>query len=142
MKIVPYTFVTENKVLRSEMKFDYKKNKEFSDMTQPVGKVKYIFTSLKKDIHNIITLQINGKCNLRCMRCMKYMFYSINQKIIFIVSESIHTNIEIEIEKLFPGYQIDFLEKNTKIDLLNLLTEQILLLLPNHPKHSDIMCSF
>ena len=28
--------------------------------------------------------------------------FSINQKIIFIVSESIDKNIEIEIEKLFP----------------------------------------
>ena len=73
---------------------------------------------------------------------MKYMFFSINQKIIFIVSESIDKNIEIEIEKLFPDGQIDFLERNTKIDLLDLIVEQILLVLPNHPKHSDIICSF
>lgn len=142
MKIVPHNFVTENKVLRSELKFDYKKNKEFSDITKPVGKIKYNLSSLKKDTHNIITLKINGKCLIMCMRCMKYMFFSINQKIIFIVSESIDTNKEIEVEKLFVGSQIDFLEKNTKIDLVNLLTEQILLVLPNHPKHSDIMCTF
>jgi len=73
---------------------------------------------------------------------MKYMFFSINQKIIFIVSESIDKNIEIEIEKLFPDYQIDFLERNSKIDLLDLIIEQILLVLPNHPKHSAIICSF
>lgn len=142
MKIVPKKFITENKALRSELKFDYKKYKEFSEITQPVGKIKYNLISLKKDIHNIITLEINGKCLLKCMRCMRYMFFSINQKIIFIVSESIDKNIEIEIEKLFPDAQIDFLERNTKIDLLDLIIEQILLVLPNHPKHSDIICSF
>ena len=142
MKIVPKIFFTENKVLRSELKFDYKKYKEFSEITQPVGKIKYNLKSLKKDIHNIITLEINGKCQIKCMRCMKYMFFSINQKIIFIVSESIDKNIEIEIEKLFPDDHIDFLEQNTKIDLLDLIIEQILLVLPNHPKQSDIICSF
>ena len=142
MKIVPKKFITENKVVRSELKFDYKKNKEFSEITQPVGKIKYNLISLKKDIHNIITLEINGKCLLKCMRCMKYMFFSINQKIIFIVSGSIDKNIEIEIEKLFPDEHIDFLEQNTKIDLLDLIIEQILLVLPNHPKHSDIICTF
>jgi len=70
------------------------------------------------------------------------MFFSINQKIIFIVSKSIDKNIEIEIEKLFPDDHIDFLEQNTKIDLLDLIIEQILLVLPNHPKHSGIICSF
>ena len=142
MKIVPKKFITENKILKSELKFDYKKYKEFSDITQPVGKVKYNLISFKKDTHNIITLEINGKCILKCMRCMKYMFFSINQKIFFIVSESIDKNIEIEIEKLFPDDQIDFLERNTKIELLDLIIEQILLVLPNHPKHSDIICSF
>ena len=142
MKIVPKKFITENKILKSELKFDYKKYKEFSEITQPVGKIKYNLTSLKKGIHNIITLEINGKCLLKCMRCMKYMFFTINQKIIFIVSGSINKNIEIEIEKLFPDDHIDFLEKNTKVDLLDLIIEQILLVLPNHPKHSDIICSF
>ena len=142
MKIIPKKFITENKILKSELKFVYKKYNEFSDITQPVGKVKYNLISFKKDTHNIITLEINGKCILKCMRCMKYMFFSINQKIFFIVSESIDKNIEIEIEKLFPDDQIDFLERNTKIELLDLIIEQILLVLPNHPKHSDIICSF
>ena len=58
------------------------------------------------------------------------------------MSGSIDKNIEIEIEKSFPDDHIDFLEQNTKIDLLDLIIEQILLVLPNHPKHSDIICSF
>jgi uncharacterized metal-binding protein YceD (DUF177 family) len=58
------------------------------------------------------------------------------------VSESIDKNIEFEIEKLFPNDQVDFLEQNTKIDLLELVIEQILLVLPNHPKHSAIISSF
>ena len=33
MKIVPKKFITENKVLKSELKFDYKKYKEFSEIT-------------------------------------------------------------------------------------------------------------
>ena len=70
------------------------------------------------------------------------MFFSINQTIILIASESNDKNIEIDIEKLSPDGQIDFLERNSKIDLLDLIIEQILLVLPNHPKHSDIMSSF
>ena len=85
MKIVPKKFITENKALRSELKFDYKKYKEFSEITQPVGKIKYNLISLKKDIHNIITLEINGKCLLRCMRCMKYMFFNQSKNYFYCV---------------------------------------------------------
>ena len=105
-------------------------------LTDFEGKIGYVLRGLMgRDSKPLLQLELDGTCNLRCQRCLKPLAYPISLvSILRLVSESEQEVSDIEDD------EADSIPAEKRLNVLDLLEEELLLSLPIAPKHDDGEC--
>jgi len=100
------------------------------------GKVSYVLQGFTgKDGKPQLALALDGKCNLRCQRCLNALPYPIKLvSKLRLVSEGEMEGTDIEDD------EVDNIPAEKHLDVLALLEEELLLSLPIAPKHGSGEC--
>lgn len=105
-------------------------------LTDLEGKISYTLCGLEGDDGKpMLELALQGTCNLRCQRCMQALAYPISLvSRLRLVSEGEHDGSDIEDD------EADSIPAEKRLDVLDLLEEELLLSLPIAPKHENGEC--
>lgn len=101
------------------------------------GSVSYVLRGFEDDEGKpLLELILEGKCNLRCQRCMQAMVYPFRLvSRLKLVREDESTDADMEDD------EADSIPAEKRMDVVALLEEELLLSLPIAPKHESGECS-
>lgn len=105
-------------------------------LTDQAGKISYVLRGLQGDDGKLLLeLSLEGVCNLRCQRCLQALTYPIELDSRFrLVSEGERDESDIEDD------EADSIPAEKRMDVIDLLEEELLLSLPIAPKHENGEC--
>jgi uncharacterized protein len=100
------------------------------------GKIAFVLRGLEgKDGKPMLALKLNGSCNLSCQRCLKPLQYSVQlMSVLRLIEEGELNQSDIEDD------EVDNIPADKRLDVLNLLEEELLLSIPIAPKHEPGIC--
>lgn len=85
-----------------------------------------------------LELYIDGKLDLICQRCTEKLEHTIFLKSAFLIREEMQlTDFAVD-----DHAEYDLIEGNEKMDLIDLIEDEIMLSLPGAPKHENEACHF
>ena len=105
-------------------------------LANPQGMLSYTISgSVDNQGSPFLNLGANGCCQLCCQRCLESMDYQVklNTRLLLCKQEDLDA-LDEEIEEL------DSILADVKLDVLNLLEDEVLLSLPIAPKHEPGTC--
>ena len=105
-------------------------------LTDFEGKISYVLRGLMgRDGKPLLQLELDGTCNLRCQRCLKPLAYPISLvSTLRLVTEGEQDVSDIEDD------EADSIPAEKRLNVLDLLEEELLLSLPIAPKHENGEC--
>lgn len=116
---------------------DLDKLKTYLDDSQEDSNL-YVKVSVKQDLQYryIIELDLKGDVSLTCQRCLNEYKFNIDKKLDLIALNSIDniSNREGEFEPVI-------LDDSGKIDLYDIISDEIILSIPQVPRHAVENCS-
>lgn len=85
-----------------------------------------------------LTLDLDGRLNLRCQRCLGAMSFDLRSSSWFelVANETMLAEVGADEDD-----EIDYLVADPKFDVEALVEEEILLAMPFAPKHGDVNCA-
>ncbi|MGC2167085.1 MAG: YceD family protein [Gallionella sp.] len=84
--------------------------------------------------HSFIDLSVRGALQLQCQRCLELLDYSVVHEARLLLCD------QDDLEKLDDEAEIESILADPKLDVLNLLEEEIVLSLPISPRHEQGTC--
>jgi len=106
-------------------------------LASPEGRISYILRGLPgKNGKSMLELELEGRCQLRCQRCLQGLLYPISTVSHLVpVPEGKLPEGELEDEG-----EIDYVPADAHMDVLSLIEDEILLGLPLAPRHELGVC--
>lgn len=106
-------------------------------LASPEGQVSYVLRGLpSKNGSAMLELELKGSCQLRCQRCLQGLLYPISM-----VSHLVPMpEGELPEGELEDEDEIDYVPADVRMDVLNLIEDEILLGLPLAPMHELGAC--
>lgn len=110
-------------------------------LATPDGRVTYVLCGLPdKNGKSLLKLTLDGTCKLRCQRCLQALSYSIRTETLLMpVPKEELENPGLETAGLDED-EIDLIPADARLDVLDLVEEEILLGLPLAPMHELGAC--
>ena len=106
-------------------------------LTDLEGSISYALRGYAgEDGKPMLELSLEGRCNLRCQRCMKSLAYPVR-----LVSRLRLEQEEEALEADLEDEEADSIPAEKRMDVIALLEEELLLSLPIAPKHEVGVCS-
>ncbi len=106
-------------------------------LTDTDGSIRYALRGFEgEDGKPLLELTLNGKCNLRCQRCLKSMAYPVS-----LVSRLRLEQDETSLDSDLEDDEVDGIPADKHMDVIALLEDELLLGLPIAPKHEEGVCS-
>ena len=105
-------------------------------LADPVGELSYVLRGLhSKAGKPMLEVALDGLCQLRCQRCLQRLDYPVK-----LVSHLILVPPEQLDDTAADDEENDAIPADTRLDVLELLEEELLLSLPFAPKHAAGLC--
>ena len=86
-----------------------------------------------------LALDLDGRLNLRCQRCLGVMSFDLRSGSWFEIVANEAMLIELDADE--DNDDVDYLVADPKLDVEALVEEEILLAIPFAPKHEDVGCA-
>jgi uncharacterized protein len=97
------------------------------------GEISYVVRGLPdKDGKPMLEVTVDGLCQLRCQRCLKGFAYPLKLVSRLHLAQADELN-EFSVEE---NDEVESIKADKRLDVLNMIEEEILLSLPFAPKHS------
>ena len=100
------------------------------------GSLIYMVRGYREAGRDMLGLSLQGKCSLRCQRCLGELEYSVN-----IVSQLQLLPADKLDEVKEDDDEMDVIEAESKLDVVALIEEEMLLELPFAPRHTEGGCA-
>lgn len=100
------------------------------------GSLAYIVRGYCEDDQDILEVSLQGKCTLRCQRCLNDLVYPVDM-----VSRLRLLPADRLDEPEADDEEMDAIEASPKLDVLALIEDELLLELPFAPKHPEGECT-
>lgn len=84
--------------------------------------------------HGFLDLSVRGTLQLQCQRCLDVFDYAVTHDARLLLCD------QDDLEKLDEEEELDGILADSKLDVLNLLEEEIVLSLPISPRHEQGTC--
>lgn len=105
-------------------------------LSDNAGTISFVLSGLMgRDGKPLLQLELDGKCNLRCQRCLKQLIYPVK----LVATLRLVTEGELDVSDLEDD-EADSIPAEKRLDVLALLEEELLLSLPIAPKHENGEC--
>ncbi|MDR0480274.1 MAG: YceD family protein [Gallionellaceae bacterium] len=105
-------------------------------LAAPDGVVHYVVRGLLgKDGNPMLELELDGRCYLRCQRCLEAMDYPVKQKSRLLLAPESELDAFADDEN-----ELDSIATDRHFDVLDLVEQEILLNLPFAPRHPEGGC--
>ena len=106
-------------------------------LAAPEGEISYVVRGLpEKDGKPMLEVTVNGLCQLRCQRCLNGYTYPVKLVSRLLLTRAAEWD-ELSIEE---SDEVDSITADKRLDVLNMIEEEILLSLPFAPKHPSGAC--
>ena len=104
-------------------------------LAKPEGSLTYIVSGLHEEGRDILELTLQGACTLKCQRCLSDLVYPVNlvSRLWLLPADKLDDAEEDDDE-------MDAIEAETRLDVLALIEEELLLGLPFAPRHTEGEC--
>ncbi len=99
------------------------------------GSLTYILRGIHEDGRDMLEVALQGTCTLRCQRCLGGLEYPVN-----LVSRLLLLPAD-ELEAVEEDDDVDAIEAESRLDVVALIEEELLLALPFAPRHSEGECA-
>ena len=104
-------------------------------LSAPEGEISYRVRGMhSKGGKPMLEVEMKGMCQLRCQRCLQALAYPVQ-----LVSHLLLVPVE-ELDHVADDDENDSIPAHTRLDLVELLEEELLLSLPFSPKHPESAC--
>ncbi len=101
-------------------------------LATPEGEISYVVRGLpEKDGKPMLEVTVDGRCQLRCQRCLNGFAYPLKLVSRLQLAQADELN-EFSVEE---NDEVDSITADKRLDVLNMIEEEILLSLPFAPKH-------
>ena len=105
-------------------------------LADPAGELNYVVRGLhSKADKPMLEVALEGTCQLRCQRCLQRLDYPVK-----LVSHLLLVPAEHLDDAIADNEENDVIPADTRLDVLELLEEELLLSLPFAPKHAAGVC--
>lgn len=113
----------------------FKEMPRLNDMLlDSAGALSYVVQGLRVNDRNALDVVINGTAHLRCQRCLGDFEYPVK------VSSRLKLASAEELEALDDEDEDEYIEASSRLDVIALVEDEILLSLPFAPRHPDGEC--
>lgn len=83
----------------------------------------------------MLRIAVSGTVNLSCQRCLEQLEHALELE-----SELLLARNEDELCRYDENVTVDAIMASTALDILTLIEDEIILSLPNSPRHQDVAC--
>jgi uncharacterized protein len=99
------------------------------------GSLTYIVRGYREGDSDMLGVSLHGTCTLRCQRCLGELEYPVNldSKLNLLPADKLGETEEND--------DVDAIEAESRLDVLALIEEELLLELPFAPRHSEGKCA-
>lgn len=106
-------------------------------LAKPEGTLTYVVRGLHEDSGDILEISLQGMCTLRCQRCLNGFDYPVNMlsRLRLLPADKLDESEEDDDDEL------DAIEATSKLDVVALIEDELLLGLPFAPKHPEGECA-
>jgi uncharacterized protein len=107
-----------------------------SDMlAKSEGSLTYIVRGYRKDDHDMLEVSLQGRCTLRCQRCLSELDYPVD-----LVSR-LQLLPPDRLDEAEEDDNVDAIEAEQRLDVVALIEDELLLALPFAPRHPEGECA-
>ena len=110
-------------------------------LAAPDGELSYIVRGMHSRVGKpMLEVTLDGLCQLRCQRCLQQLAYPVKLVSHLILVPPQQLNDAQLDEAAFDDEENDVIPADTRLDVLQLLEDELLLSLPFAPKHAAGTC--
>ncbi len=99
------------------------------------GTLTYILRGRHDDGRDMLNVSLQGVCTLRCQRCLNELKYPVNtdSRLLLLPAD--------ELDAFEEDDDVDAIEADSRLDVVALIEEELLLALPFAPRHPEGECA-
>ncbi|GAB1232762.1 YceD family protein [Ferrigenium sp. UT5] len=98
------------------------------------GEIAFLLRGYAKDSHLMLDVELGGECRLRCQRCLGELLFPVA------MASSLRLAPPGEIDAVDMEDETECIETSTRIDVLSLVEDELLLGMPYAPRHPAGKC--
>jgi len=101
----------------------------------PEGKLTYIVRGYRDGDSDMLEVSLHGECQLRCQRCLGEMRYPVDlvSRLLLLPGD--------KLDEVEDDDEVDAIEAETRLDVLALIEDELLLGMPFAPRHPEGECA-
>lgn len=104
-------------------------------LARPDGMLAYIVRGYREDERDMLEVSLQGRCILRCQRCLGEMDYPVA------VTSRLRLLSSDAMDEIEEDDEVDAIEADPRLDVVALIEEELLLGMPFAPKHPEGECA-
>ncbi len=99
------------------------------------GTLTYIVRGYREGDRDMLELSLQGKCTLRCQRCLGELDYPVDMisRLLLLPAD--------RLDEFEEDDEVDAIEAESRLDVMALIEEELLLALPFAPRHPEGECA-